>query len=103
MKDKNYYHRFASQLLRALLITGTGSAVTLLLHLHVDFSPQLTAYSVELDRLDILAAATQPEFSGLRTFIKRVVEERIEKERQTPSKQEAMMDRVRGKSLPADL
>jgi hypothetical protein len=93
MKDKQYYHRFASQLLRALLITGTGSAVTLLLHLHFDFSPQLTdeqylaelqvimnAYYAELDRLDILAAATQPEFSGLRTLIKRVVEERLEKE-----------------------
>ena len=89
MKDEQYYHRFATQLLHALMITGTGSAVTLLLHLHFDFSPQLTdeqyltelqaimdAYYAELDRLDILAAATQPEFSGLRTLIKRVADER---------------------------
>jgi hypothetical protein len=99
----------AFQMLLALLLTGDGSAATLLLQRHfaplpcpsggqslteleammsasgqflTELEAVMNAYSVLLSRLDVLATATRhPEFLGLRRLIKQAVEERLEKEK----------------------
>jgi hypothetical protein len=96
MQHENSSSQVAARMLHALLLTGDGSAATLVLEKYVATFPPLPdeqflaemqrvmdVYSILLDRLDVIAAAKRPEFLGLRKLIKRVIEEKIKKERQT--------------------
>jgi hypothetical protein len=102
----------AFQVLLALLLTGDGSAATLVLQRHfatllslsdehhmteleavvsaygqflTELEAVMNAYSILLSRLDVLAAATHhPEFLGLRRLIKQAVEERLERSGRPP-------------------
>lgn len=90
MNDRNYA-QIAAHLLQTLLMTGDGGAVTQVLQQYVppvgvqtdeQFLAELhmiwTAYCELLAQVDVIAAAKQPEFVGLRMLIKQVLEKRLQ-------------------------
>jgi hypothetical protein len=95
MKSEKEYYHIAVQMLRAVLMTGDGSAVTHVLHQHVaplplpdgqflvELQAVMDAYLTLLSHLDVFAAAKRPEFFGLRELMKRVVEKRLQDEKTT--------------------